>query len=193
MKIEDLEKALQYFVIAVPENEKQAKAYFWARKGIAVLRSSMLGAGEPLTLEQLRGMDGKPVWVDYIGDITCPSQWCVVNTFLDKVGNTDFEFPFECDPDEGYGKTWLAYSYPPVHIDRGEWDGCDCDKPKSCCTCCSMQCHRCIGQSEYKQAAYCLKCGKPQTEKAWAELGRRFQKVTHWMPLPVPPEVKDHG
>ena len=159
---------------------------------IAALRS-MPETGEPLTLEQLRGMDGKPVWVDYIGDITCPSQWCVVNTFLDKVGNTDFEFPFECDPDEGYGKTWLAYAYPPVHIDRGEWGGCDCDKPKSCCTCCSMRCQYCIGQSEYRQALYCMKCGKPQTEKAWAELERRFQKVTHWMPLPEPLEVKDHG
>lgn len=39
MKIEDLEKALQYFVIAVPESEEQAKAYFWARKGITALRS----------------------------------------------------------------------------------------------------------------------------------------------------------
>lgn len=39
MKLEDLEKALQYFVIAVPENEEQAKAYFWARKGISALRS----------------------------------------------------------------------------------------------------------------------------------------------------------
>lgn len=39
MKIEDLEKALQYFTIAVPENEEQAKAYFWARKGIITLRS----------------------------------------------------------------------------------------------------------------------------------------------------------
>ena len=27
----DAEKAYQYFVIAVPENEEQAKAYFWAR------------------------------------------------------------------------------------------------------------------------------------------------------------------
>ena len=39
MKIEDLEKALRYFVIAVPESEEQAKAYFWARKGISALRS----------------------------------------------------------------------------------------------------------------------------------------------------------
>ena len=28
----EAEKAYQYFVIAVPENEEQAKAYFWARQ-----------------------------------------------------------------------------------------------------------------------------------------------------------------
>ena len=39
MMIEDLEKALQYFVIAVPESEEQAKAYFWARKALTTLRS----------------------------------------------------------------------------------------------------------------------------------------------------------
>ena len=47
MKIEDLEKALQYFVIAVPESEEQAKAYFWARKALTALRS-MQEAGEPI-------------------------------------------------------------------------------------------------------------------------------------------------
>ena len=30
----DAEKAYQYFLIAVPENEEQAKAYFWARKAL---------------------------------------------------------------------------------------------------------------------------------------------------------------
>ncbi len=39
MKIENLEKALQYFVIAVPESGEQAEAYFWARKALTVLRS----------------------------------------------------------------------------------------------------------------------------------------------------------
>ncbi len=28
----EAEKAYQYFVIAVPENEEQAKAYFWGQK-----------------------------------------------------------------------------------------------------------------------------------------------------------------
>ena len=30
----EAEKAYQYFVIAVPKNEEQAKAYFWARKAL---------------------------------------------------------------------------------------------------------------------------------------------------------------
>lgn len=57
----DAEKAYQYFVIAVPENEEQAKAYFWARKA---LRSTLTQPNEPLTLEQLREMNGQPVWVE---------------------------------------------------------------------------------------------------------------------------------
>ena len=32
----DAEKAYQYFVIAVPEREEQAKAYFWARKALRI-------------------------------------------------------------------------------------------------------------------------------------------------------------
>ena len=37
----EAEKAYQYFVIAVPENEEQAKAYFWARKALVVTDSAL--------------------------------------------------------------------------------------------------------------------------------------------------------
>lgn len=40
----EAEKAYQYFVIAVPENEEQAKAYFWARKA---LQSTLTPQNEP--------------------------------------------------------------------------------------------------------------------------------------------------
>ena len=40
----EAEKAYQYFVIAVPENEEQAKAYFWARKA---LQSTLTPPNEP--------------------------------------------------------------------------------------------------------------------------------------------------
>ena len=47
----DAEKAYQYFVIAVPENEEQAKAYFWARKA---LQPTLTPPNEPLTWEELK-------------------------------------------------------------------------------------------------------------------------------------------
>ena len=45
----DAEKAYQYFVIAVPENEEQAKAYFWARKA---LQSTLIPPNEWVSVEE---------------------------------------------------------------------------------------------------------------------------------------------
>lgn len=44
----EAEKAYQYFVIAVPENEEQAKAYFWARKA---LQSTLTPPNEWVSVE----------------------------------------------------------------------------------------------------------------------------------------------
>lgn len=67
----EAEKAYQYFVIAVPENEEQAKAYFWARKA---LRPTLTPPNEPLTLDELRQMDrfSHPIWDE------CLHEWCAV-------------------------------------------------------------------------------------------------------------------
>lgn len=61
----EAEKAYQYFVIAVPENEEQAKAYFWARKA---LQSTLTQPNEPLSIEQLLEMDGEPVYIVFSPD-----------------------------------------------------------------------------------------------------------------------------
>ena len=45
----EAEKAYQYFVIAVPENEEQAKAYFWARKA---LQSALTPPNEWVSVEE---------------------------------------------------------------------------------------------------------------------------------------------
>ena len=74
----EAEKAYQYFVIAVPENEEQAKAYFWARKA---LQSTLTPPNEPLTLEQLREMDGEPVWVEDV------KHWALID--IEKGGQWD--------------------------------------------------------------------------------------------------------
>ena len=61
----EAEKAYQYFVIAVPENEEQAKAYFWARKAL-----------RPVSREQVEEVwRGK--WTP--GDSICPI--CEKNKF----------------------------------------------------------------------------------------------------------------
>lgn len=57
---------------------------------------------------------------------------------------------------------------------RGE---CDCTKTKACCTCCSMRCQYCIGQAEYKQSSFCMKCGRPLTDEAVDILLRRLEAL----------------
>lgn len=65
-------------------------------------------ANDPLTLEELRGMDGKPVWVERLdGDIpwgTYSIVWAA--TRLATNGYVRFHF-------EKYGETWLAYRRKP--------------------------------------------------------------------------------
>ena len=51
-------------------------------------------------------------------------------------------------------------------VEKAWRGGCDCSKPKACNTCCSMRCQYCIGQSEYRQATFCMKCGRPLTDEA---------------------------
>lgn len=186
MKIEDLEKALQYFVIAVPESEEQVKAYFWARKALTALRS-MQEAGEPLSLEQLREMDGKPVWIVEYPDW---GHWELSEDAEDYLCDRDtdlYGFMSDLDGEAGFHELgWLAYPYPPAHIDRSKWEACDHCK-KACWNCNHnlfavkemTKCDDCVNQSKWEFLAYqnyCPKCGRPLTEEAWVELERRVMR-----------------
>ena len=76
---------------------------------------------EPLTLEELREMNGEPVWVKRLKGLSvCDTDWAVVEFRLepdvkhDKIrvwwpGSEVEDTPSEDD----YGKTWLAYRRPP--------------------------------------------------------------------------------
>lgn len=95
----EAEKAYQYFVIAVPENEEQAKAYFWARKA---LQPTLTPPNEPLTIEQLREMDGQPVYVaSAIGE---HSAWYIVDLEENELKNPWDRISLE-NWDEGYPYT----------------------------------------------------------------------------------------
>ena len=56
----EAEKAYQYFVIAVPESEEQAKAYFWARKA---LQSTLTPPNEWVSVEERLPEVGQEVLV----------------------------------------------------------------------------------------------------------------------------------
>lgn len=65
----------------------------------------------PLTLDELRVMDGEPVWVDFL---KCPeaSGWMLISVsrhcvYDGLLGNCDFE---NC------GKNWLAYRRRPEEV-----------------------------------------------------------------------------
>lgn len=64
-------------------------------------------SSEPLTLEDLRGMYGKPVWVEY--EDGSDGAWGLV-------GISEITFPaggFCVICEDGFGQSWKAYRRPP--------------------------------------------------------------------------------
>ena len=115
--------------------------------------------GELLTAEQLWDMEGKPVL------LKSPwwTEWCIVREHGeheiagDAISFTRRYYGEVCLGLSDYGKTWAAYAYQTARIDREKWGMC-------------MWCetNRIIMGDNY-----CSACGRPLTEKAWAELERR--------------------
>ena len=70
---------------------------------------------ESLTLDELRKMDGAPVWVVPIGKCKWATrQWCVLaadEVLIPGVDHWWWSF-------EGYGETWIAYRRPPEGEER---------------------------------------------------------------------------
>ena len=95
----EAEKAYQYFVIAVPENEEQAKAYFWARKA---LQPTLTQPNEPLTLDELGEMSYTDwVWLEFPREK--PSDNCWERGWK----------AYRLYSHERYGVSWIAYRRPP--------------------------------------------------------------------------------
>lgn len=133
----------------------------------------------PLTMEQLREMDGQPVWVKVIGKtgIRCDG-WCEVE-IREKDPFAYVWWPGSEVEDiakiEDYGKTWACYAYQPAHIDREAWE----------CPLCSS--YEVISFKAWKKpeqviggpfaqggAMFCPHCGKPRTPESWAKLEKRM-------------------
>ena len=150
---------------------------------IAALRPK----GEPLTLEQLREMDGWPVWIVGITQKWLSPRWAIVDrdNCLVRTAIIGALFFFE-----NYGRTWLAYEYP--LIDRNKWELCElCKRIDEVDPCykdgcfrknapeCDFRCDKFLDwradRKKLTGAAFCPKCGRPLTEQAWAELEKRLR------------------
>ena len=114
MTIDEAIKAMQNIdlVLSVTDSEHEA-----ARMAISALRAQQERENpQPLTLEDLRGMDGEWVWaISSDPDLTV-SAWAYIvasqaHTLCEYkpdrlLGNVQLDF-------ENYGKTWLAYRSKP--------------------------------------------------------------------------------
>ena len=133
-------------------------------------------SGEPLTMEQLREMDGQPVWVTVLDTrFNEENQWAICNADYQMVTLKDGFKLFFC----GYESNWLAYTYPPAHIDR-EAFGCPYCTPDAngyVRKFGAFSIHNGMletGHCKPQEIKYCPHCSRPLTEEAWAELEKRM-------------------
>lgn len=141
----------------------------------------------PLTLEQLRKMDGRPVWCKSL--INGKSEWAIIRivemskTWFIALAGASQGFG---DKDT-YGKTWLAYAYPTANIEREAWVSVDDRLPPD------------MGDvlvvafwHERWQAMIGWHSDSPK--RPWRVYMSHGEVVpggvTYWMPLPEPPESR---
>ena len=219
MKIEEAIKIFEDWAKCNYEPTKQA-----AQLALTTLRS-MPEAGEyhfrddtkmvPLSLEQLKQMDGKPVWVE---DKCNPKLSAWGNVCGDACVVFHKQKYYGAYHIEDYKERWIAYSYPPAHIDRSGWISVGKRLPDSgeevrlfCETISGFQ-YQCQGfyvsPDTYRNDSgyswddeYCEEYDEEQDDylvnPGWYESIQNWDdysavaivgKVTHWMPLPEQPD-----
>lgn len=123
MNRESLKKWLTEQISYLEKTKEQPEKFAWDPEydfQLAAFRLAMerLEPVGPLTLEQLRGMDGQPVWITSVKkDGKIPSRWVL---YSGKSESRDREDVYVFATTGGvalgykgaaYGKTWLAYDY----------------------------------------------------------------------------------
>lgn len=131
-----------------------------------------VGNMAPLTLEQLRQMDGKPAWIVPVGDEDWKPHWEVMKyrrfSADSKTERGKMYFLYE----DSYGLRWLAYDYPPAHIDLEAWKECPWCKAEYTII------DDDFGQPVHpNMVKFCWSCGRPLTPEARAMLEKRLRGV----------------
>lgn len=140
--------------------------------------------GEPLTMEQLREMDGQPAyWKEDeswgIISVYGAGKWDGIPFFRGRKNGANFEYDIE-------SRGMEVYSYQSAHIDREAWEPCgNCKTCENCqhsgdydpyegyfgeCGSCDVKTH-----SNFSPVHFCHDCGRPLTEEAWAMLEKRLR------------------
>ena len=124
--IKNREKCLRYLeALEQKANPQNVEAVRWSVKALKFMqRSTLTPPNEPLAIEQLREMDGEPVWCKWLlpeDRAIEQGKWFIVISG-DKAG-LEIKRPAEygchfCKIDD-YGKTWLAYRRPPEGTEDG--------------------------------------------------------------------------
>lgn len=115
--IKNREKCLRYLeALEQKANPQNVEAVRWSVKALKFMqRSTLTPPNEPLTIEQLREMDGEPVWIVEQPDW---GHWELSADAEDYLANRDQDFYGlkHDDPAGRYGLHvlgWLAYRRPP--------------------------------------------------------------------------------
>lgn len=172
---------------------EQKRAYEWAMKqnfqSVAARYAKVLAelvqsvfqtpVGNPLTLDQMREMEGEKVLL-YRMKSTEPMEPGTVKQNGDVLGDAGMLAYHEL-----YLETWVAFSYIPSSIDREAWEPCEwCGTCESCkhatkspydepCLPCLFEQNGAM--SKFEPAGFCKYCGRPLTPEAWAMLEKRLR------------------
>ena len=190
MTSEKREKAIKYLTEEIrslrmapqingcgPENwEEQLEIMETCLEAVRSAHFAEAGKMQPLTVEQLREVVGKPYWHVGLQEDSPKPHWEILDPFVSKHPE-----------DYGYGKRWLAYAYPPAHIDREAWVSVEDRLPPD------------MGDvlvvafwHERWQAMIGWHSDSPK--RPWRVYMSHGEVVpggvTYWMPLPEPPESR---
>ena len=113
MNKQDAIKCLKSIQQWVPDcDDREDGLSYWDAIDMAI--DALDPPNEPLTLEQLREMDGEPVWVQCLKPnkyVNTPVRWRILEK---SIVGTFGVWDGECGLIErNYGTDWLAYRRPP--------------------------------------------------------------------------------
>lgn len=124
-----------------------------------------------LTLEELRKMDGKPVYYK------TAKQWFIVALNYPDFGDCVINASGQYVSLEKAARQNRFYAIEPPRLDRSAWKPCNNCKSK-CRTCLRNETRRCIKCKNFDcyfpVNNFCPYCGRPLTDMAWEMVEREI-------------------